>query len=52
MIYVIEIPADLRPYTNEGRDSDAVEHFDINYADIGKTDAHLCRVWQGMCCGL
>ena len=28
-IYDMQIPADLRPYTNVGRDSDAMEHFDI-----------------------
>ena len=25
-IYVMQIPADLHPYTNVGRDSDAMEH--------------------------
>ena len=52
-IYVMQIPADLRPCTNVGRDSDAMEGtFQHNYADIGKTDAHLRRVWQGMHCEL
>src|SRR6218665_9700 len=39
-IYVMQIPADLRPYTNEGRDSDAVEHLDI------------CRYWKDRCASL
>src|SRR6218665_2528232 len=28
-IYVMQMPADLRPYTNVGRDFDAMENFDI-----------------------
>ncbi len=37
----MQIPADLRPYTNEDRDSDAMEHFDI-----------ICRYWKDRCASL
>src|SRR6218665_408758 len=39
-IYVMQILAELRPYTNEGRDSDAMEHLDI------------CRYWKDRCASL
>jgi len=32
----MQIPADLRPYTTVGRDSEAMEHFDII----------ICRYWK------
>jgi len=36
----MQIPVNLRPYTNVGRDSDAMEHFDT------------CRYWKDRCASL